>query len=281
LSTDFSSTSNPANGWTLGYKGTTNGAFVQYTAAFSGSAGAANFAYWGRVANTESFIRKNVGPGSATVGGQGTFPVGGLSANPAPSGAPDNYAVARYTVPSNGTYRVTFWGNATGSGNTYIQLGTGSVDYLGRFVSAGGSVGYTNDLSLVAGTVIDVAMGRGVDNSNFGTIVQFDLSVEPIGPSSFIPDIAFSPAPGFFTNLTTVSMVNNVGSGQIRYTVNGSDPTASSTLYSTPLTLTGSSTFRAGLFLNGFPISAVSTGAFTQVLADGVKFGPTPGLFTN
>ncbi len=552
LSTDFSSTSNPANGWTLGYKGTTNGAFVQYAAAFSGSAGSATFGYWGRVANSESWIRKNLGPGSATVGGQGTFPAGGISANAGPSGNPDNYAVTRYTVPSNGTYRVTFWGNATGSGNTYIQLGTGSVDYLGRFVSAGGSVGYTNDLSLVAGTVIDVAMGRGVDNSNFGAIVQFDLSVEALlptgvarlstgfaansnptngwtfgykgttngslvtytitdsqtsgsstflawrrivnddslvrvnqGPSTFNngsavipagavnlipgpngrpdnyavarytipssgnyrvtawaspvfpsgqgdtdfhvltngslvkgaflsgsatfgytnqlalaagdtveiasgrgadnnnsasylnsdllieplggvvvppPDIVFSPAsptgftnqlavsmvnnvgagseirftindvdpsagsqlysssftitsnatirarlfvnsspvsavftntytkasdvqfsplPGSFTNTTTVSLVNLVGSGQIRYTVNGADPTASSTLYSTPLMLTGSSTFRAGLFLNGFPISTVSTGAFTQVLADGVKFGPIPGLFTN
>lgn len=361
LSDQFPIGTNPANAWVLGYKSTTNGAFVPYTAAFTNSAGSASFANWGRVANSESWIRKNLGPSPVTIGGQGTFPVGGVSANPGPSGNPDNYAVARYTIPSNGTYRVTFWATATGSGNNYVQLGTGSVDYLGQFVLSGASVGFTNNIPYTAGTVIDVAIGRGPENSSSGTIVQFDLSVAPVIAAIPPPDIAFTPTsgsftnqvtvgiinnvgagsqirytindvdptigsqlystsftitsnatirarlfangnpisdvftnaytkasdvqfnplPGTFTNVTTVSLVNLVGSGQIRYTINGSDPTASSTLYSTPLTITSNATFRAGLFLNGFPISTVSTGAFTQVLADGVRFGPAPGLFTN
>ena len=277
LSTDFSPSSNPANGWTLGYKTTTNGAFVQYTAGFPGG----GFAYWGRVADTESHIRKNVSSSPITAAQQGTFPVGGISATPGPNGNPDNYAVARYTIPSNGTYRVTFWGNATGSGNNYVQLGTGSANYLGRFVAAGGSVGYTNDIVYTAGTVIDVAVGRGVDNSNFGAIVQFDLSVEAVGAGAPVPDIAFSPAAGSFTNQLTVALVNNVGSGQIRLTVNGSDPTASSSLYTNSFVITGSSTIRAGLFLNGFPISGVYTAAYARVIIDDVQFIPTPGVFTN
>ena len=126
--------------------------------------------------------------------------------------------------------------------------------------------------------MIDIAIGRGADNNNSGSIFLFDAAISDASP---IPDVGFSPAPGSFTNFVTVSLANNVGSGQIRYTINGADPTAGSALYSTPLTITSNATFRAGLFLNGFPISLVYTAAYSQVLTEGIAFGPAPGLFTN
>jgi hypothetical protein len=276
--------------------------------------------------------------------------------------APDNYAVARYVVPSTGNYRVTVWGDAVGSGDIDVHVANNSAEQFRKFVAGGGNASFTNTYAFLAGDVVDIAVGRGTDNNNSGSYYLFDATVEPVvvvvpppdivfspaGSTTFTnqltvglvnnvglgsqirytindidptigsllysnsftitsnatirarlfasgspvsavftnaytkaSDVQFSPAPGFFTNVMTVSLVNLVGSGQIRYTINGSDPTGSSTLYSTPLTLTGSATFRAGLFLNGFPISLVSTGAYTQVLAPGIAFGPAPGLFTN
>ncbi len=362
LSSSFSTTTNSTNGWTLGWKGTTNGAFTAYTARFTGSGGTGTWEYWGRVNNAESFIRKNVGPGAITIGGQGTTPVGGIQATPGPLAAPDNFAVARYLVPSSGNYRVTVWGDAVGSGDIDVHVANNSVEQFGKFVAAGGNASFTNTYAFLAGDVVDIAVGRGTDNNNSGSYYLFDATVEPVvvvvpppdiaftptsrsftnqltvtlinnvglgseirytindvapsigsllytnpvtitgnatirarlfssgSPISAVftnvytkaDDVQFSPAPGFFTNVTAVSMVNLVGSGsEIRYTINGADPTSGSTLYSSALTLTGNATFRAGLFFSGFSVSQIFTAAYTQVLAPGIAFGPTPGLFTN
>ena len=103
------------------------------------------------------------------------------------------------------------------------------------------------------------------------------------------PDIQFNPPGQLFTNQLSVTLVNNVGAGTIRYTVDGAEPTSASTAYSGPLNLTAGAAIRARVFLNTFPISEEFSETYARVYAfgdDGVPFAWReqyfgPGFLTN
>lgn len=103
------------------------------------------------------------------------------------------------------------------------------------------------------------------------------------------PDIQFNPPGQLFTNQLSVTLVNNVGAGTIRYTMDGAEPTSASTAYSGPLNLTAGATIRARVFLNTFPISEEFSETYARVYAfgdDGVPFAWReqyfgPGFLTN
>jgi hypothetical protein len=103
------------------------------------------------------------------------------------------------------------------------------------------------------------------------------------------PDIQFNPAGQLFTNQLSVTLVNHVGAGIIRYTTHGAEPTSASTAYAGPLNLTAGATIRARVFLNTFPVSAEFSETYLRVYAfgdDGVPFAWReqyfgPGFLTN
>ena len=66
-------------------------------------------------------------------------------------------------------------------------------------------------------------------------------------------DITFSRPSGTFTGSVTVSLSTTVPGAQIRYTTNGQAPTASSPVYSSPLSLSRSTEVRAQAFVDGTP----------------------------
>jgi hypothetical protein len=97
------------------------------------------------------------------------------------------------------------------------------------------------------------------------------------------PDVAIQPAGGLFTNSVDVVIRNHLNVGTLLFTLDGTDPVASSPAYTTPFKLTAAATVKAGLWLNGFPISAVASANFLRVYAvdDGIPnawreehFGP-------
>ncbi len=67
-----------------------------------------------------------------------------------------------------------------------------------------------------------------------------------------------SPNGGSFADSVAVSLATSTAGATIRYTVDGSTPTTSSTAYSAPINLTSSSTVRAIAVLNGTSSSATS-----------------------
>lgn len=67
--------------------------------------------------------------------------------------------------------------------------------------------------------------------------------------------LTFLPAAGAFTNQTMVSIVTPVPNGIIRYTLDGSTPTSNSPAYSVPLELTDSTTIKAVVFVNDYPVT--------------------------
>jgi hypothetical protein len=74
----------------------------------------------------------------------------------------------------------------------------------------------------------------------------------------------FSRAGGVFTN-TSVVVSLSASSGQIRYTLDGSAPTNTSLLYTTPLTLTTTTTVKARVYESGLFPSAILANAYVLV----------------
>jgi alpha-tubulin suppressor-like RCC1 family protein len=84
----------------------------------------------------------------------------------------------------------------------------------------------------------------------------------------------FSPVPGGYLSPITVTISSGTPGAAIFYTLDGTDPTQSSTPYSQPLSLTSATQVRARAYLDGYPASAVTTGDYYPNL--GVL--PTPTI---
>ena len=75
-------------------------------------------------------------------------------------------------------------------------------------------------------------------------------------------DITFSTPSGTFQGQVSVQLSTAVAGAQIRYTTNGSLPTASSTVYQGALTFTGTTQLRAQAFVDGAASGAVGTALY-------------------
>ncbi|MGI6197641.1 MAG: chitobiase/beta-hexosaminidase C-terminal domain-containing protein [Candidatus Cloacimonadaceae bacterium] len=69
----------------------------------------------------------------------------------------------------------------------------------------------------------------------------------------------FDPPAGVYTSAIDVSITSATDGAEIRYTTDGSDPSASSTLYSNPIHLTANTTLKARAFADGFEPSVVAS----------------------
>jgi N-acetyl-beta-hexosaminidase len=72
-----------------------------------------------------------------------------------------------------------------------------------------------------------------------------------------------NPPAGTYTEAQVVSITCATAGAQIRYTTNGTEPTASSPLYTGPLTITTTTTIKAKGFLTNWTPSATVTGVYT------------------
>ncbi len=80
----------------------------------------------------------------------------------------------------------------------------------------------------------------------------------------------FSPAAGTYTTAQDVTISTTTGQTTIRYTLDGSTPTAASTLYTVPVTINTGTTLKAAAFRTDWTPSAVASGTYTM------NFGTTP-----
>lgn len=108
-----------------------------------------------------------------------------------------------------------------------------------------------------------------------GDVIQITYTV------AGVPAISITPDSGTFTNSVQVSIQNPGGVGIVRYTTDGSDPTSTSTAYTTSFTLTQTTAVKALLFVNGYPASDIVTATFTRYTPPDIQFVPPGQLFTN
>lgn len=64
-----------------------------------------------------------------------------------------------------------------------------------------------------------------------------------------------------------LELSNQVNTGEIRYTLNGKEPTRTSTLYTTPVSVTRSATAKAATFINGYRMSTPRERTFDRATA--------------
>jgi hypothetical protein len=91
----------------------------------------------------------------------------------------------------------------------------------------------------------------------------------------------FSPVAGTYASSQTVTLSDATVGATIYYTINGTVPTTSSTLYSAPITVGASETLNAVAIATGYSISPVSSAAYAITLPSATPtFSPIAGTYT-
>ncbi|OHE66774.1 MAG: hypothetical protein A2001_13300 [Treponema sp. GWC1_61_84] len=128
-----------------------------------------------------------------------------------------------------------------------------------------GSTLYSGSFALTSSATVRArAFASGYNNS---AVASAAFTVTPTAASPVI-----SPAGGSFADSVSISLTCATSGAAIRYTTNGTDPTAGSTLYSGSFTLTSSATIRARAFASGYNNSAIASGAFSVYPSSGLQF---------
>ncbi len=166
-----------------------------------------------------------------------------------PSGAYNaNQAVAISTATAGATIRYTTNGSTPTASSTL----------------------YSSPVSITQTTTLNAkAFLAGLPDSLTGTAVY---TLAPVAPT-------LTPNGGVFAGTQSVTMTTSTSGSSIRYTTNGSTPTATSTLYSAAISVTTPTTIKAAAFKTNWAMSAVTTATFTPTVAT-PTFSPVAGTYT-
>ena len=157
-----------------------------------------------------------------------------------------------------------------GLDGTEVSTGSNFNGFLptGSLVWSGKSNGVVRTVQVPTTGVHTITVWMRESGMVFDKLVlTSDASYVPTssGPTESRPTVAtpsISPNGGTFSNAVTVSLTTATPGAQIYYTVNGAEPSQSSTLYSGAFTLSASTTVKAAAFLTGYNASAVATAGF-------------------
>lgn len=125
----------------------------------------------------------------------------------------------------------------------------------------------SSPLFLVAGAIL-AGCGGGISSVN---------------PPQSASTPTFSPSPGTFTSTQSITLADATAGAAIYFTMDGSTPTASSSLYSSasPISVSNTTTVKAIAIASGYTDSAVASGTYTINLpaAATPTFSPSPGSY--
>jgi len=113
---------------------------------------------------------------------------------------------------------------------------------------------YTGPLSLASSTTVNaIAFKSGLGDS---PVIAGTYSLRASIPQ-------FGLLPSTYTSAQSVALTCGTPNATIRYTTDGSDPTASSPLYASPLSISATTTLKARAFVNGLGNSDLATAVYT------------------
>lgn len=160
-----------------------------------------------------------------------------------------------------------------------LPAGTVNSSYTQSFDAIGGENPLT--WSIIAGSLpvglslseVGVLSGTptAFGTSNFTVKVEdLDLDADTqafalvINPAGSVATPTFNPAGGTYSSAQSVAIASTTSGATIRYTTNGTTPTATSgTIYTGPVNVASSLTLRAIAYRAGFTDSAVATATYT------------------
>src|SRR5262249_15117652 len=178
-------------------------------------------------------------------------------------------AVTLWLKPSQQIAFTTVHYTINGVGQQNFRMSPNSA--LGRFektvtaLSAGQVISYWFTYSLTGATTADT--GRFSFTVGGGTVAT---------PT-------FTPAPGTYNAAQTVSIITATAGATIKFTVDGSTPSATSPLCTGPMSVPTTRTLKALATKTGMANSAVATGLYTITMVTGTvatpTFTPAPGAY--
>jgi hypothetical protein len=205
-------------------------------------------------------------------------------------GSTPTAASTRYTTPLSIPATTTVKAMAIASGYADSQIATGLYAIVSPtpVISPNGGYIYSGQSATV--TITDSAAGAQIFYSTDGSTPTVSstlysgpitvsttktikaIALAPGYPASVVASAAFTvytPAPsisvasGTIGAGTLVSITDVLATVQIYYTVDGSTPTANSTLYTGPISILAAQTIKAIAVVTGFPASAVTSATYT------------------
>jgi hypothetical protein len=202
--------------------------------------------------------------------------------NAVPTNAVDNNVSTRWAGQGDGA-NITFdlgatksvqfikiaWYQGDTRTTTFDVLASDSISgpwttLINRSVSSGTSTSFeTSDFADINARYVRI-VGHGNSSGNgWNSITE----VQVWGVGSTAGQVAapvFTPAPGTYPSAQTVTLASATTGASIRYTTDGSTPTATTgTLYSGALTISATTTVRAIAYQSGLTNSPVTSGTYT------------------
>jgi hypothetical protein len=150
-------------------------------------------------------------------------------------------------------------GTLVGNRQLNLDFNTSGIDLLQRVGNRAGEyvldAYYTYQIyDRVNGVMTPPARTEGRYPSA-GRVHKLLFTIRPVGPT-------FSPVAGIFDEPVQVTLTPGTEGATVRYTLDGSEPTASSTLYTAPFTVLSTTTVKAKSFGGGTPDSQTSTAVY-------------------
>ena len=160
-------------------------------------------------------------------------------------------------LPAAQTQLITLSGTNFSANSTLDFVSSLGNSYTGRvpsYNSATGQLSYYISVGTAVGQWSVQVITNGVASNPFFFLVS---SSAPVATPTI------SPNGGSYSNSVNVSLSTTTTGATIRYTLDGTTPTASSAIYTGAITLSTSVTLNAGAFETGMPPSAIASAAFT------------------
>jgi hypothetical protein len=203
-------------------------------------------------------VSKSIPSGNVWSGVINTISLKALqSGNTAVTATENNTKVAAPTAsPAPGTYNTT----------QNVALSCTTAGATIRYTTNGteptsSSMQYSTPISVSATTTIKAkAFMSGLADSDTGSFT-YTIQAKAATPTA-------SPAPGTYSATQSVTLSCATSGATIRYTTNGTEPTSSSTQYSTPISVSATTTIKAKAFMSGLADS--DTASFTYTIGGSV-----------
>ena len=205
-----------------------------------------------------SGICQNV-PGSSPPGCEPDVNITGVTALATQQAAPPVFSIAPGTYASAQT--VTISDATTGAATYYTTDGT---------TPTAASTPYSGPIAVSSTETIEaIAIASGYLQSGVATAAYV------IGTAPVTATPAFSPAAGTYSSAQSVTISDTTPGATIYYTTNGTPPTTSSLVYSSPITVSSTETIEAIAVASGYTNSAIATASYT-VITSGFTLSASP-----
>jgi hypothetical protein len=130
---------------------------------------------------------------------------------------------------------------------------------------------YSTPVPVNATTTIEaIAVATGFNNSAIAAGTYFQQGT----PTAATP--TFSPAPGFYSLPQSVTLSDTTPGAVIYYTTDGTTPTASSPVYSTPISVSATTTIQAIAVSTCYGNSGIAAGTYSFVQSQTIAFSTIP-----